>query len=427
MTSPSTASSPPQRLSLVRCPKCGSSRVRRSRRRTSVDHALARLGAHIRRCHDCRTRRAWFGVHPLPLSDANSALAKLTQFESDRWWPLGLSCGGMVDDFTDQGRRGLRNNTALPSVATREPQDATMILRVVVKPWLTPDAGPRDGYVPVGDVHSGDVDPGAVPPNGRLSGKFVSGHLPGRSWAARTEVRRAAASRTASLVLHASLVAVLLVPHVPPLARSGAPFRRFRPVGSAHRTSGPADRASLGSPGPVPASRPCPRHRPPSSRQVAERRLCPRWLSSSGGRVRPNSSPFPRPKLKCLCSPPQSRSGRRRRSRSPLLGTCLGWLRRRSAQATFTSFRSRRPRPRGPPRQRPDPPPDLARLGLVQPANPALSSWTTLRGAPNPKSRARLRLAPLATRPNPCRTGQSTQETSWMAHLPRPRWHLPEP
>jgi len=87
MTSPSTASSPPQRLSLVRCPKCGSSRVRRSRRRTSVDHALARLGAHIRRCHDCRTRRAWFGVHPLPLSDANSALAKLTG--------LGLIVGGI--------------------------------------------------------------------------------------------------------------------------------------------------------------------------------------------------------------------------------------------------------------------------------------------------------------------------------------------
>jgi hypothetical protein len=88
MTSPPNAAPSAQLRSLVRCPKCGSSRVHRSRRRATVDHVLARLGAHIRRCHDCRTRQAWFGVHPVPLSDANSALARLTG--------LGLIAGGLL-------------------------------------------------------------------------------------------------------------------------------------------------------------------------------------------------------------------------------------------------------------------------------------------------------------------------------------------
>jgi hypothetical protein len=82
MTSSPAASSTTARTRPLRptvhCPTCGSNRVHRSRRRSIYDHFLARLGAHLRRCHDCRTRRAWFGILPLPLWDANSVGAKLT-------------------------------------------------------------------------------------------------------------------------------------------------------------------------------------------------------------------------------------------------------------------------------------------------------------------------------------------------------------
>ena len=53
---------------LVRhCPKCGSVRVHRSRRRGMLDASLNAMGADILRCHDCRARQAWFGVTPLRL------------------------------------------------------------------------------------------------------------------------------------------------------------------------------------------------------------------------------------------------------------------------------------------------------------------------------------------------------------------------
>jgi hypothetical protein len=35
-----------------------------------VDHVLAALGAKLRRCHDCHSRRAWFGFYPIPVGDS---------------------------------------------------------------------------------------------------------------------------------------------------------------------------------------------------------------------------------------------------------------------------------------------------------------------------------------------------------------------
>jgi len=55
---------------LVRhCPKCGSVRVRRSRRRGPLEGLLASMGGEICRCHDCCSRKAWFGVSPFPIGN----------------------------------------------------------------------------------------------------------------------------------------------------------------------------------------------------------------------------------------------------------------------------------------------------------------------------------------------------------------------
>jgi len=61
------------------CPQCGSSRVHRSRRHSSLDRFITQLGAQIRRCHDCRTRWAWFGFHPVPLWETESNALKLAK------------------------------------------------------------------------------------------------------------------------------------------------------------------------------------------------------------------------------------------------------------------------------------------------------------------------------------------------------------
>jgi predicted RNA-binding Zn-ribbon protein involved in translation (DUF1610 family) len=53
------------------CPKCGSMRVHRSRRRGPVERLLAAFGASICRCHDCRARQAWFGISPIPIGNAD--------------------------------------------------------------------------------------------------------------------------------------------------------------------------------------------------------------------------------------------------------------------------------------------------------------------------------------------------------------------
>jgi hypothetical protein len=51
------------------CPKCGSVRVHRSRRRGPIEMVLGALGAVICRCHDCCGRQAWFGVSPVPIGN----------------------------------------------------------------------------------------------------------------------------------------------------------------------------------------------------------------------------------------------------------------------------------------------------------------------------------------------------------------------
>ncbi|HEV2198927.1 MAG TPA: hypothetical protein VGR73_03830 [Bryobacteraceae bacterium] len=51
------------------CPKCGSVRVHRSRRRGPLERVLASFGAAICRCHDCCGRQAWFGLSPIPIGN----------------------------------------------------------------------------------------------------------------------------------------------------------------------------------------------------------------------------------------------------------------------------------------------------------------------------------------------------------------------
>lgn len=49
------------------CPRCGSARVHRSHRKGALDHVLSLAGARMRRCHDCRSRQAWFGWLAVPV------------------------------------------------------------------------------------------------------------------------------------------------------------------------------------------------------------------------------------------------------------------------------------------------------------------------------------------------------------------------
>jgi len=62
---------------VLHCPKCGSVRVHRSRRRGAIEYVLAACGADVRRCHDCRARQAWFGGLPIRLSSASSDQPRL--------------------------------------------------------------------------------------------------------------------------------------------------------------------------------------------------------------------------------------------------------------------------------------------------------------------------------------------------------------
>ncbi|MEO8097069.1 MAG: hypothetical protein ABI811_05165 [Acidobacteriota bacterium] len=55
------------------CPRCRSPRIHRSHRRTFLDRVLAGLGAEIRRCHDCRFRRAFWTDVSLPLGPAHDS------------------------------------------------------------------------------------------------------------------------------------------------------------------------------------------------------------------------------------------------------------------------------------------------------------------------------------------------------------------
>jgi hypothetical protein len=54
---------------LRHCPKCGSIRVRHSRRKGFFEALLVSLGGEICRCHDCCSRKAWFGISPIPIGN----------------------------------------------------------------------------------------------------------------------------------------------------------------------------------------------------------------------------------------------------------------------------------------------------------------------------------------------------------------------
>jgi len=95
-------SQPPRQRVAIHCPKCGSARVHRSRRHSILDHVLSRLGAQLRRCHDCGCRRAWFGFYPLPVGEAARAkLAERTLLAAGAtagllalWWVLSRAKPG---------------------------------------------------------------------------------------------------------------------------------------------------------------------------------------------------------------------------------------------------------------------------------------------------------------------------------------------
>jgi hypothetical protein len=69
------------------CPKCGSVRVHRSRRSGLGEYLLARLGAEVCRCHDCRSRQAWFGANPIRLPEGGADGSS---------WRLALGLAGLA-------------------------------------------------------------------------------------------------------------------------------------------------------------------------------------------------------------------------------------------------------------------------------------------------------------------------------------------
>jgi predicted RNA-binding Zn-ribbon protein involved in translation (DUF1610 family) len=80
------------------CPKCGSARVHRSHRRSALTRWFCAIGGEIRRCHDCRSRLAWFGSvrFSLPKEDylageRMTSLAMVTTFVACFlliWWMI---------------------------------------------------------------------------------------------------------------------------------------------------------------------------------------------------------------------------------------------------------------------------------------------------------------------------------------------------
>jgi hypothetical protein len=75
------------------CPKCGSVRVHRSRRRGPVEQLIACMGGEICRCHDCCGRQAWFGPSPWPIGNTDpevSPWAGIALFVSGCAGCLGL-------------------------------------------------------------------------------------------------------------------------------------------------------------------------------------------------------------------------------------------------------------------------------------------------------------------------------------------------
>jgi len=63
----------------ARCLQCGSDRIRRSRRRSRVEQAIAILGASLRRCHECNARFVQIGASLIRVQDLRRA-SKYTMF-----------------------------------------------------------------------------------------------------------------------------------------------------------------------------------------------------------------------------------------------------------------------------------------------------------------------------------------------------------
>ena len=84
------------------CPKCGSVRVRLSRRKGFFEGLLVSLGGEICRCHDCCCRKAWFGGSPIPIGNRDPeapAWARLLVVGSGAvgvavvWWVIDRLAG----------------------------------------------------------------------------------------------------------------------------------------------------------------------------------------------------------------------------------------------------------------------------------------------------------------------------------------------
>lgn len=77
--------------SVRHCPRCGSIRVHRSRRRGPLEQLLATMGGAICRCHDCCARQAWFGASPIPIGNRDP--------QAPPWAGIaifGSGCAGLV-------------------------------------------------------------------------------------------------------------------------------------------------------------------------------------------------------------------------------------------------------------------------------------------------------------------------------------------
>ena|SRR5581483_1449551 len=61
----------------IRCPKCGSGRLYRSRRRNFIERALVLVGGELRRCHECGLRYVRTGESLLRTGDLKSLSQKL--------------------------------------------------------------------------------------------------------------------------------------------------------------------------------------------------------------------------------------------------------------------------------------------------------------------------------------------------------------
>lgn len=70
------------------CPRCGSTRVHRSRRRGFTEHALSLVGLKMRRCHACGLRFTRLGDSVILPTDVSRGLRRLRQ--------LALAAAGAV-------------------------------------------------------------------------------------------------------------------------------------------------------------------------------------------------------------------------------------------------------------------------------------------------------------------------------------------